>query len=78
MALPARTFSAASGLAARAAATICGELVASVDRGEALGLDDRNRVAALGDEAVEHLAGGADADALGGGEPGERGERLRA
>ena len=31
------------------------ELVAAADRAQALGLDDRARVAALGDEPVEHL-----------------------
>ena len=52
------------------------ELVpATVQRRQPLLRDDRDRIPAVGDEPVEHLAGGADADALGREQADERGER---
>src|SRR5206468_3016222 len=39
------------------------DLVALAERAEVLGLDDRRGVAAVGDEAVEHLPGAALGDA---------------
>src|SRR3954469_8958622 len=39
-----------------------GQLIAGLHRGEALALDDRGRVAALGHQAVEHLTAGAGVD----------------
>ena len=42
-----------------------GQLVAVAHRAEALALDDRGRLAALGDQAVEHLARGPGVDRAG-------------
>src|ERR1700733_3937113 len=53
------------------------QLIPPADRGEPLGLDDRGWIAAsLGDELVEHLAPGADADLLRRHEANERSQRA--
>ena len=75
LALPARTRSAASSLAASGVRHDPGQLALVLDRREPLALDDRLRVSALGHQPVEHLAADADAHLLGRHERHQRGER---